>query len=75
MHVAKEDRLFDGYEIAEVDAEGIGQVIARVNVPTSARNPAFGRDLARVLVLALDMDGGVSHALKLLRAETIKQRA
>lgn len=73
MFVAQEDRILDGYEIAEVDADGIGAKVLRINSPGRA-NLQLAEAAARLLVLSSNLDGGIEQAVKLIRAEVLRQR-
>ena len=74
MFIAKQDTILEGYEIAEVDVDGVGQMVARVNVPMMQGNRVLAEKLARILVIALNMDGSLDRAIEMLRAETVRQR-
>ena len=76
MFTANKATVGEGFEISEADADGIGQpaltIYGRGRFPKAAERAEAA---TRLIVLALNMDGGLDRAVELLRAETVRQRA
>jgi|GEM_PF-6202184 len=64
--------LHSAWDIAEVDGDGLGQRRLYVGWAPEA-GPKAAEDAARLLVLALNLPGGIDAATKLLRAEVARQ--
>lgn len=60
-----------GYDISEVDADGVGRHVFSISAPFA--RPQAAQDAARLLTLALSLPGGIHAATALLRAEMARQ--
>ena len=75
MFVSNRSTLNHGFDIAQVDAEGFGKpACLRLFSGGHAADMPLAEQATRLLVVALNMDGGIERALSALRAETVRQR-
>jgi len=76
MFVATRDTISAGLIISEADAEGVGtETRLRIAGSGLGRDIQLAEGVGRLVLLALNMDGGLDRALSILRAETVRQRA
>jgi len=73
--VATKERSLGGYDICDIDRDGMGDAVMRIYAGSSRVNQASVDLAAKLLVLARNLDGGFDHAIELLTAETIRQDA
>jgi hypothetical protein len=75
MFTANYESMGQGYHIVENDSDGVGKTCIRIYSSGLSKDMRLAEDVSRMVLLALNMEGGIDAATKLLRAETIKQRA
>jgi hypothetical protein len=72
--VAAPVRGHGSWDISEVDAYGMGRCHLSVTYDRTASHKD-AEDAARLLVMALSLDGGMKRAAEVLWAELVRQRA
>jgi hypothetical protein len=70
---AAHSSLSSTYDITELDADGIGQRRLYVGYGSTHSNQREAEQAARLLVLAMNLPGGIDEAILLLRAELARQ--
>jgi len=63
------------YWISETDAEGVGEEKFQIRSAGLDKNLQLVEQVSRLVLIALNMEGGVDHALALLRTEVDRQQA
>jgi hypothetical protein len=69
MFTANYDDSTFSYWISETDAEGVGEQKIQIRSVGLDKNLQLVEQVSRLVLIALSMEGGVDHALALLRAE------